>query len=185
MNLTGVDAPEQIQMVQVPPIISGSSATGSSRGSSAYHRRGRPPNGGHFAILSDTFWQRSFGGAPMLGKTVSLNGTPYTVVGIMFSGRGNGDATPVDAWVPFQIDPASADQSHYFTVAARIRPSVTHGHDQGAASTRYRRIPTPMAGVSTTLPGVTFIAEPIKEVMDRNIRPSLVDYRGGGQFSCC
>ena len=36
------------------------------------------------AILSDAFWQRVFHGDPaVLGRTISLRGEQYTVVGIM------------------------------------------------------------------------------------------------------
>jgi putative ABC transport system permease protein len=173
MNLTGVDAPEQIGMVQVSAdyfrlfglqVVQG-------RGFTAEEDR---PKAGHFVILSDAFWKRAFAGAPMLGKTVSLNGTPYVVVGIMVQGVEAEAPKPVDVWVPFQIDPASVDQGHYFAVAARIRSGVTPGmikaQLQLAADEFRRRFP----GVSTTLPGVTFFAEPIRDVMDRNIRPSLL-----------
>ena len=33
-------------------------------------------------FLSDALWRRAFGGEPMLGRTVMLNGEPYEVVGI-------------------------------------------------------------------------------------------------------
>src|SRR5580698_6940346 len=81
MNLTGVDNPEQIQMGQVSadyfhlfglPIAQGRAFTADED----------RPNAGSFAILSDEFWRRHFSAAPMLGKTVSLNGSPYVVVGI-------------------------------------------------------------------------------------------------------
>src|SRR3984885_7013333 len=81
MNLTGVDNPQQVQIGQVSadyfrlfgiPMAQG-------RGFNADEDR---PNAGNFTILSDAFWRRIFSGAPMLGKTVSLNGSPYTVVGI-------------------------------------------------------------------------------------------------------
>ncbi len=173
MNLTGVDAPEQIQIGQVSagyfrlfglPIAQGRAFT-------AEEDR---PNAGRFAVLGDAFWKRAFGGAPILGKSVSLNGSPYTVVGIMAANVETESPQPVDVWIPFQIDPATSDQSHYFSVAARIRPGVTQGtikaQLQLAADEFRRRWP----GVSTTLPGATFIAEPIQDVLDRNIKPSLL-----------
>ena len=42
------------------------------------------PDGAAVAILSHAFWQRAFrGDAAMLGRTISLRGEEYTVVGIM------------------------------------------------------------------------------------------------------
>lgn len=81
---------------------------------------------------------------------------------------------PIDLWVPFQLDAATTDQSHYFSVAARIRPGVTPGAIKAQlqlATDEFRRR---WPGVSTTLPGVVFVAEPIQDVLDRNIRSSLL-----------
>jgi putative ABC transport system permease protein len=181
MNLTGVDAPEQIHIDQVSadyfrlfglPIAQGRSFT-------AEEDR---PNAGHFVVLSDAFWKRAFAGAPTLGKTVSLDGAPYVVVGIAAPGVESETPEPMDAWTPFQIDPASTDQNHYFSVAARIRPGVTsamiRAQLQVATDEFRRRYP----GVSTTLPGVTFIAEPIQDVLDRGIRTSLLVLAGAVSF---
>jgi putative ABC transport system permease protein len=173
MNLTGVDAPEQIQMAQVSadyfhlfglPIAQGRAFT------PAEDR----PSAGHFVILSDAFWKRSFASAPMLGRAVSLNETPYTVVGIMAANVTTESPHPIDAWVPFQLNLATTDQNHYFAVAARIRPGVTAGAIKSQlqlATDEFRRR---WPGVSTTMPGVSFIAEPIRDVLDRNIKSSLL-----------
>jgi putative ABC transport system permease protein len=173
MNLTGVDAPEQVQIAQVSadyfhlfglPIAQGRSFNASED----------RPHAGNFAVLSDAFWHRSFSAAPMLGNTVSLNGSPYVVVGIAAPNVETESPKPIDLWVPFQIDPASVDQSHYFGVAARIRPGVTSAMIKAQlqiATDDFRR---KFPGVSTTLPGVTFIAEPMQDVLDRSIRSSLL-----------
>jgi len=173
MNLTGVDAPEQVQMAQVSadyfrlfgvPIAQGRSfSAGEDR-----------PQAGNFAVLSDAFWKRACSGAPILGKTVSLNGSPYVVVGITGPNVETESPRPIDVWIPFQIDPATPDQSHFFSVAARIRPGVTQGAIRAQlllATDEFRRR---WPGVSTTLPGVVFVAEPMKDVLDRNIRSSLL-----------
>jgi putative ABC transport system permease protein len=173
MNLTGVDAPEQIQMAQVSADYFRLFGIPIARGRSFSTDEDRP-HAGNFAVLSDAFWKRAFSGAAMLGKTVSLNGSPYVVVGITGPNVETESPRPIDVWVPFQIDPATADQSHYFSVAARIRPGVTPGainaQLQLATDEFRRRWP----GVSTTLPGVVFVAEPMKDVLDRNIRSSLL-----------
>ena len=42
------------------------------------------PSGAPVAILSEAFWQRRFGGATdVLGRTLTLDGTPYTIVGVL------------------------------------------------------------------------------------------------------
>ena len=59
------------------------------------------------AVLSYGFWRRAYGGAPMLGKAITLRGTALTVVGIAPPGfTGLEPANPVDVWAPVMMQPA-------------------------------------------------------------------------------
>jgi len=173
MNLTGTATPELVQIGQVSADYFRLFGISIAQGRSFTPAEDRP-NAGHFAILNAAFCKRVFAGRAMSGQTISLNGSPYTVVGVSAPGVETESPQPIDLWIPFQIDAASVDQSHYFNVAARIRPGVTPAmiaaQLQRATDEFRRRFP----GVSTTLPGVTFIAEPMLAVLDRNIRPSLL-----------
>jgi predicted permease len=57
------------------------------------------------AVLSHAEWQRRFGGDPaVLGRSMTLNGTPYTIVGVAaaaFSGIEFGESTAL--WVPVSM----------------------------------------------------------------------------------
>jgi predicted permease len=61
------------------------------------------PNESPVAILSHGFWLRAFGGDPAaVGRTLSLNGHPFTVVGVApegFEGLTPLESAP-DVWVP-------------------------------------------------------------------------------------
>ena len=85
------------------------------------------PNGGKVVVLSHGFWQRRFGGDPhIVGRTMSLSGDPYMVIGVLAPTFNSAQFDPfADVWTPFQMDPASTDQGHYFTAAARLKPGVT------------------------------------------------------------
>ncbi len=52
-------------------------------------------------ILSFGLWQRQFGGAEMLGKTISLSDRSYEVVGIM--PRGFGFPRESEVWIPMAV----------------------------------------------------------------------------------
>src|SRR5262245_20627890 len=54
------------------------------------------------AVLSHAFWTERFGGAAdVLGRTLVMNGSPFTVVGVAREGfRGMFLETPTDAWIP-------------------------------------------------------------------------------------
>ncbi len=126
MNLTGGDNPEQVPSGRVTSDFFRlfGAATAAGRTFTAEEDR---PNGGHVAVISDGFWQRRFGGdREMVGKTISLGGDPYEVVGILAASFDSDKFDPLpDVWTPFQIDPLSVEQAHYFTSAARLKPGVT------------------------------------------------------------
>jgi predicted permease len=126
VNLTGEGFPEQVRASQVSssyfrlfgaPIYRG-------RTFSAEEER---PGGERVAVLSYALWTRRFGADPrVLGKTISLSGDPYVVVGILAPTFDVSELGPTpDLWIPFQLDPHSADQGHYFDVAGRLKPGVT------------------------------------------------------------
>jgi predicted permease len=64
------------------------------------------PGSGAVAVLSYHFWQQSFSSDPaILGKTISVNGTPFTVIGVMpktFQGV-KVEIEPVALWTPITM----------------------------------------------------------------------------------
>jgi putative ABC transport system permease protein len=75
-------------------------------------------------LLSDGFWQRRFGGdRSVVGRTLSLDGRPYIVIGIM--PRAFGFATRADLWQPLAADPTSCRGDHRLGVVGRLRSGVT------------------------------------------------------------
>lgn len=64
------------------------------------------PGGPASAILSHALWSSHFGGRPMLDSTITLNGTPYTVIGVM--PRGFGFPNQSDLWIPMTNPNTSA-----------------------------------------------------------------------------
>jgi predicted permease len=86
-------------------------------------------------ILSDRLWHSRFAGDPQIvGRKITLNMLPYTVVGVMPHGtthpgnsyRSVAYGSSVDAWVPFTFEGNPANRgSHYLDVIGRLRPGVT------------------------------------------------------------
>jgi len=84
-------------------------------------------------VLSDSLWQRRFGGDPaIVGKTIPLEGTAYEVVGVMAPDfmYPVGAAQPTDLWVPFVV-PANQrvrdpnDMNIYLSTVARLKRGVS------------------------------------------------------------
>jgi putative ABC transport system permease protein len=76
-------------------------------------------------VLSDGFWRRRFGAdAGVVGRTITLSGRPYTVVGI--APADFRFARAVDLWAPLQVDdPEAQRRSESLTVFGRLKPGVT------------------------------------------------------------
>lgn len=127
------------------------------------------PNGGHVVVLSNGFWKRKFGGDPkIVGTSISLSGDPYTVVGVLGAKFETDPAS--DMWLPFQFDPNSQNQGHFFLAAGRLKPGVTI--DQAKAQLKLatqqflRRYPD-------YNPSIGFAVQPLRDFIVSNVRSSL------------
>ena len=80
------------------------------------------------AMIGYGLWTRRYGADPaILGRSIQINGTPYTVVGVLPSGfRGLIGAAQI--WTPLAVLEGSQlteRQSHSYTVVARRRADVS------------------------------------------------------------
>ena len=84
------------------------------------------PGAPRTAVLTFAFWSERLGADPdVIGRTLSLSEAPYTVVGVTAQGWDLSEFGDPDLFVPFQLDPSTTDQGHYFAVIGRLRPGVT------------------------------------------------------------
>ncbi|HJQ22475.1 MAG TPA: ABC transporter permease [Blastocatellia bacterium] len=88
------------------------------------------PNGPRVIILSQGLWQRRFGGdANIVGQAITINGRPFTVVGVMpahFKHPRPESNRKAEMWVPLQVDYAKAGRrGDYLGVIARLKPGAT------------------------------------------------------------
>jgi predicted permease len=134
-DLTGFMSGVPLTFAQrdVPEVISSARVTeGFFRVFGAPMARGRTftpdedlPNAPPAVVLSHSFWRnRLAADANVVGKTLSLSGLAYTVVGVTgeaFDVRELGDP---ELFVPLAIDPATTDHAHTFRAVARLAPGV-------------------------------------------------------------
>ncbi|HEX3989198.1 MAG TPA: ABC transporter permease, partial [Verrucomicrobiae bacterium] len=85
------------------------------------------PGGPAVALISHTLWKSRFGGdAAIVNKTISLDGKPYTVLGIMPAGFEF--PSKVDIWVPVGPYTDGLQKRNYHSGLfglARLKPGVT------------------------------------------------------------
>jgi putative ABC transport system permease protein len=99
-------------------------------------------------IISYALWQRRFGGdAGIVGRQITLNNRPNTVVGIMPANfgwhiqRGTEASKPADIWVPFQIsNDLIVRRGRFASSVARLKPGVTVQQAQSEMSTIAARL---------------------------------------------
>ena len=88
----------------------------------------RVPDGPRVAMLGHDFWQRRYGAdSSVLGRSLVLDGTPYTIVGVLPAGF-RGLTGQADLWTPLMAQPAeelTEPWSHSYSMIARLRPGVT------------------------------------------------------------
>ncbi len=181
MNLTGSDNPEQLPSARVTPDFFKLFGAQMIAGRTFTADEGRP-NGGKVVVLGYGFWQRRFGADPrVIGRVLSLSGDSYEVIGVLAASFNSAHFDPfADVWTPFQTDPASVDQAHYFTSAARLKPGVTLAMadtQMHAAADQFRSKFPNMLG-----PRGTFGVAPMQERMVRNVRTSLLVLVGAVSF---
>jgi putative ABC transport system permease protein len=92
----------------------------------------------HFvAILSHGLWLRRFGRDPnVIGKTVTLDTKPYTVVGVLPDGF-KALSGPTEIWVPIHtLNARELEQrwSHSYELIARLKPGVSHEQAKSAVA---------------------------------------------------
>lgn len=84
------------------------------------------PGKENVAVISHAFWQRQFAGDPAaVGAVLTLNGTAFTVVGVMPKTFRRG--SNIDLWVPmaFNEQQWANRGGHDLSMVARLKPGVS------------------------------------------------------------
>jgi putative ABC transport system permease protein len=183
-NLTGGDEPLQVQVgwvsrnffsvLGVQPVLG---------------RDFAPDEGPGSVLLSHDLWRRDFGGDQgILGRSVQLDGRPYTVIGVLPRGfrlhlsADAGISTDIDAWKP--PDEAGAPlrwitselKLSTLRVLGRLRPGVTIAQaraDMDGIAERLRARYPDHAAV-----GFHLAVEPLHQEVVGHVRPTLLILQG-------
>ena len=102
-----------------------------ARGRTFLPEEQRAPDAHPVAVISHDLWQSRFAGEAVVGRSVTLNARPFTIVGVMPPGfRGTSFASEV--WIPMMmvstIRPVSMLESRgnrWLGVVGRMKPGVT------------------------------------------------------------
>ena len=142
------------------------------------------PGADRVAILSQSFWERHYGGSPSaIGRKIQLDAQPYTVIGVMPAAFDFPPSGNVDVWTPLSFDPNDA---HGRSRKARSLSVVGRLAD-GVPLERAQRDMTLIAGrLATTYPdsnagwGARVVAA--QEQLVTTVRPALLMISGAVGF---
>jgi putative ABC transport system permease protein len=139
------------------------------------------PGSNRVVILSNRLWHRRFAADKLIvGKTLSLNGEPYTVVGVMPQ-RFEFPTREDELWVPIAFDSEEAGRrgSHYLEVIGRTRPGVELEQAQAEMNSIGARLQQQYPNTNSNI-GVTVI--PLHEDLVGDIKPALLMLLGAVGF---
>ncbi len=130
-NLTGAAETERLRGDRISasffPLLGVKPVIGRNFGAEEEHLGAEP-----VALIGAGFWQRKFGSSrDIVGKTITLNGTQYTIVGVIPASfrldRSNDVYVPLGQW----SEPSFRDRnSHMIEVEGRLKPGVTLAQGQ-------------------------------------------------------
>ena len=181
MNYTGGTFPEQLRSGRVSaaffklvgaPVLLGRTFTADEDS----------PRGPRVTVIDRHLWETRFNADPnIVGKSISLGGEPYSIVGVLdkFDFREFGSTPQV--WVLFQFDPNTTDQGHYFQALGRLKPGVTlpQANERMKASAKDFRAKFPTA----IGPQNSFGVQAVRDVIVRaDVKNSLLIYGGAVSF---
>ncbi len=128
-------------------------------------------------ILTDAFWHAKFGGdRALLGRTLTFNGEPYAVIGVMPPGfralSEHRSGYTINFFIPAAFDAAAAGSSRRsISVVGRLRPdaSIERAREElsSLSAVLGRRSPDSHRGL-------TAVITPLHDAIVGDVRPSLL-----------
>jgi putative ABC transport system permease protein len=167
-NLTGGEEPERLQGYQVSADFFRVLGVSAERGRTFLAEEDRP-GASRVVVISHGLWQRRFGGAPdVVGRSLTLNGAPYEVVGVMPADFRF--IAKTDVWTPLGFTPAEENdhESRYLIPVARLKPGVTPEQARAEVENLSRsQTNDPSSDIRADL-------KPFQQVMTQDVRKMLL-----------
>jgi len=171
-NMTGSAEPVRLQAALVSANWFATLGVGVAHGRTFAAGEDRP-GAAHVVILSDALWRSRFGAEPStVGRTLDLDGTPYTVIGIA-PPRLTFPLNP-DVWVPdalpaWALSP-DARGGHFLKAIGRLVPGTTFAAAREEFSAVTERIRQQYLDVDN----FRYTIEPLQDQIVGNSRPALL-----------
>jgi putative ABC transport system permease protein len=180
-NLGGKDLPERITggrfNYDLLSVLGVQAATGRT-----FSRQEDTQGASPVVLLSHALWTTRFESRPMLGQAVDLDGTPYTVLGIMpanFHVLSDKELF----WIPLQLESVNAQTSarnvHWLFAYTRLPDGMSQKQAETVMATIASRLKAQDPNGEGAL-GVTL--QPVSDALNGNVKPALFLLMGAVGF---
>ena len=178
-NLTGAGEPVQVPVARVSPNFFSMLGVRPALGRAFTADEGRP-EGHPVVLLGNALWRTRFNSNPgIAGTTISLDGVPHTVIGVLPAGIEFPFVGKADLWTPryFELTLMPAQRIRmgvgYLNFAGRLAPGATLGeaNSELAVLDRQYRLENPTAPDATS--SRKMIATPLRDVVVADLRSKL------------
>ena len=181
-TLIGADQPERFEGQRVSASYFRALGVSPSKGRD-FEASDDQLNGPRVVIISDGLWRRRFGGdSTIIGRQITLDGNPVTVIGVMPNAFENLLAPTAELWGPLQYDksllPDSREWGHHLRMVARLRSGVRTAQAKQEldtiAQTPIQEFPRPAyADLDNGL-----IVNSLQDDVTRGVKPALLAVLG-------
>jgi predicted permease len=137
------------------------------------------PGAAKTVVLGHALWVKRFSASPaIVGRAITLNSEPYTVVGVMPEAFRYPDRA--ELWTPFGFDRSDRTQANYFEVIGRLEGGVTL--DQARAAMQTVHADFARANRDLVNPRESIAVRPLRERLYGDMRPALLVLLGAVGF---
>ncbi|HEV8411357.1 MAG TPA: ABC transporter permease [Gemmatimonadaceae bacterium] len=125
-------------------------------------------------VISNGLWRNRFGGdSTLIGRAITLDGNPFTVIGVMPAAFENVTAPGAQYWLPLRYDaslPYSCRTCRHLHVVGRLKPGVTGSQAAREINTIFANIlrdhPTDYSSIGVEVPQLQVdITKSVRPVM--------------------
>jgi putative ABC transport system permease protein len=131
-------------------------------------------------VISDALWRSRFGGdRNIVGQTVALDGTPYTIIGVLPANVQFPFLAPADVWSPRYFEHSLFTTQRlrmgvgYLSIILRLRPEVSRERAAAELTVLHQQFQKENPGAPDAQPDLSVILTGLQDSVVSNIRPML------------
>lgn len=179
-NLTGHGEPLQVPSARVSPEFFDVLGVRPQAGRFFLPEEGQA-SGKPVIVISDALWHSRFGGDHnIIGETVALDGTPYTIIGVLPANIQFPFLAPADVWSPRYFEHSLFTTQRlrmgvgYLSIIMRLRPGVSRERAAAELSLLHQQFQKENPGAPDAQPNLSVVLTGLQDSVVSNIRPMLL-----------